>query len=264
MKYRMYIDECGTDDIVSCHLPLHRHLALTGVIMELGHTSAVATPGLDALKLKHFPGRDPDAEPLVLHRSHFLGTKGEFGRLADPALMAAFLGDLAALLTTIQHTVITVVIDKHAMLGKSHWRNKEPYHYCAEVLAEKFVQFLERKSATGDIFAESRKSDKNKRLQKAFDDVCTNGSQFVSDPKRYKDRLDTFKIEFREKKHNNTGIQIADIYAKPSMDRIRWHKDRQHPRSPFSKSMGSLLFNLKYDRSPRGQQWGYGMKSLPT
>ena len=258
----MYVDECGTDDIVSCHIPQHQHLALTGVIISLENVAAVATPGLDALKARHFAHRDPDAPPLILHRSDFLAAKGDFQSLSRTDAHNAFVTDLEHYLSELDHTVITVVLDKHAMMNRFHWRNKEPYHYCAEVLAEKFVQFLERNDSKGDVFAESRKNIKNKRLQAAFKNVCETGSQFVTDPARYSRRLSSLQIEFREKKHNNSGIQIADIYAKPSMDRIMWHKNNQYPRSPFSVRFGKLLYSQKYDRSPRGNQWGYGMKYL--
>ena len=263
MPYRMYIDECGTDDVVSCHIPQHRFLALTGVVMALDHVANVATPRLNDLKLRHFGDRDPDGPPLVLHRSDYLGRKGDFGCLSDQVRMEAFQEHLEAYLRAIDHTVITVVLDKHAMLNRAHWRNKEPYHYCAEVLAEKFVQLLERKQSTGTIYAESRKGAKNRRLQDAFSQVCQTGSQFVRNFARYAARLETFSIEFREKKHNNTGIQIADTYAKPSMDRIMWHRDNQHMRTDFSKRFGAILWDAKYDRSPAGSRWGYGAKYLP-
>jgi hypothetical protein len=261
VPFRMYIDECGTDDIVSCHLPEHQHLALTGVILDLDVVRDIATPRMIDLKNKHFPEEDPDGDPIVLHRSDFLAHKGRFHTLSDEARMSAFIADLEQYLFDLEHTVITVVLDKDAMMKRAHWRNKEPYHYCAEVLAEKFVQFLERRKAVGDIWAESRKSAKNKRLQRAFEGVCKTGSRFV-DPARYGANFSTFDITFREKKHNNTGIQIADAYAKPSMDRIMLQKNKHLVRSPFSKRLGALLYVHKYDRAANGEQWGYGMKYL--
>ena len=263
MPYRMYIDECGTDDTVSCHLPMHQHLAITGVILDLDVVRDVATPRMNALKQKHFPLPDPDGEPVILHRSDFLARKGVFGRLNDEEAMKGFLTDLEQYLFNLDHKVITVVLDKKAMMERAHWRNKEPYHYCAEVLAEKFVQFLERKEATGDVWAESRKLLKNKRLQDAFEGVCRTGSNYVRDPARYAARLSSFEITFREKKHNTTGIQIADTYAKPSMDRVMLQKNAQLVRTPFSKQFGALLYVHKYDASDTGYKWGYGMKYLP-
>ncbi|MBB6427512.1 DUF3800 domain-containing protein [Sphingopyxis sp. JAI128] len=263
MLYRMYVDECGTDDIISCHLPDHQHLAVTGVVISHTDVAANATPELNAIKHQFFPRADPDAAPAVLHRSDFLSAKGDFECLKDGATMALFQDRLFAYLDALPHTVITVVIDKHAMLRKQHWQLKEPYLYCAEVLAEKYVQYLERVNGRGDVYAESRKDKKNKALAKHFAEACTNGTQFVKDPERFKARLTTFDIEFREKKHNNTGLQIADLYAKPSFDRVMLLRDKDTPRKPFSARFGDLLWDRKYDRSWDGTRNGYGMKYLP-
>lgn len=241
---------------------MHRYLALTGVAASLSHIRDVATPALDALKRKHFPNVDPDGAPLVLHRSDYLAAKGDFHPLAVPANHNAFVADLEAYLRATAHCAITVVLDKEAMLRKAYWTNKEPYHYCAEVMVEKFVQYLERVDGVGDVFAESRKDKKNAALQRAFTSACENGTRYC-DRDRIAKRLTTFQIKFRVKRDNTTGIQIADTYAKPSFDRIMFHRDKNHPRQPFSERIGALLHDRKYDRSQWGMCWGYGMKYLP-
>lgn len=263
MTYRMYIDECGTDDIVNCHIDQHRHLALTGVIISHEAGIEYANPQLSDLKHKHFPRADPDAPPVILHRCDFLGGNGPFQPMQDDAKLKAFCDDLYEYLAGLPHTVITVVIDKFAMLRMEHWALKEPYLYCAEVLVEKFVQFLERADSTGDVWAESRKNRKNKVLQRHFTKACHDGTLYVSDPARIAARLTTFDIQFREKKHNCTGLQIADVYAKPSMDRILSPRIQGYAVSPFSARFGQLLVDQKYDRSATGRLSGYGMKFLP-
>lgn len=259
----MYVDECGTDDIVSCDLPAHRHLALTGVIISLDDVAKIATPSLDQLKQKFFAKADPDHPSIVLHRSDFLAAKGGFHCLSDDAVMEQFKNELHDYLQTLPHTVITVAIDKHAMLKRGHWELRKPYHYCAEVLAEKFVQYLERVGGRGDVYAESRKHKKNNALTGHFRQACENGTSYVKEPQRFADRLTDFDITFREKKHNNTGLQIADVYAKASFDHIMYSRDKTHERTDFSVRFGKLLFDEKYDRRYDGVIKGYGMKYLP-
>lgn len=264
VHYRLYIDECGTDDTVNCHVPRHQFLSLTGVIVSVDHIRTTAAPRLEALKRKHLPHIDPDGPPVVLHRSDYVAGKGVFHPLQDPTKFAAFENDLHAFLNSVEHRVITVVLDKNAMLGMRHWRNKEPYHYCAEVLAEKFVQYLERRDGVGDVFAESRKEKKNRALSDAFRKICEVGTRFVPNPGRFSARLTTFDIAYRTKHHNVAGIQIADTYAKPSFDRIMFERDKSHARTAFSSRIGELLFLSKYDLSiGTGARWGYGMKYLP-
>jgi len=148
------------------------------------------------------------------------------------------------------------------MLRQAHWTNKEPYHYCAEVMAEKFVQFLERKDGCGDVYAESRKNRKDSALGKAFAEACATGTRYVPEPERFAERLTTSLIKFRTKPDNTTGLQVADTYAKPSFDRVMFQRDKTHVRTPFSERMGTLLYNSKYDRSAGGSRWGYGMKYI--
>jgi hypothetical protein len=48
--------------------------------------------------------------------------------LSDPAKFREFEDALHQYLSVLPHWVITVVIDKYAMLKKDHWKLKEPYH----------------------------------------------------------------------------------------------------------------------------------------
>ncbi len=50
MKYRIYIDEVGNNDLGSSTNPNHRFLCLTGVVFELDYVKNVLTPDLECLK----------------------------------------------------------------------------------------------------------------------------------------------------------------------------------------------------------------------
>jgi hypothetical protein len=60
-------------------------------------------------------------------------------------------------LTETEYRVITVVIDKGAMIRKTYWLQRHPYHYLMKILVEKYVQWLERNGCVGDIMPEMRK-----------------------------------------------------------------------------------------------------------
>lgn len=258
--FRLYVDECGTDDMVSCHIDKHRYLTLLGVAINMDHIRKAAIPDLAALKDKHFGHIDPD-HTVILHRTDFLGFKGPFQALRDETAMANFQAGLCEYLIGLPHTVISVTIDKFEMRNKAHWSLKEPYHYLAGIMAEKFVQFLGRVGGVGDVWAESRKTVKNNALAAEFERACSLGTSYVS-ADMFKAALTTFDIRFREKEDNVAGLQIADVYAKPSFDLIANLRNSSHPVSAFSRTMWPVL-KKKYDRSYYGQIMGYGVKFIP-
>src|SRR6266540_5160433 len=140
MKYLMYIDEVGNSDLNASQNPDHRYLSLTGVIIELQHVDTVVFPSLETLKRKYF-GSHPD-EPIILHRKELVNKKFPFENLRDPAVEQAFNGDLLRLLTGLDYTVLTAVIDKQEHNQRYKVWRFDPYHYCLTVLVERFVRWL--------------------------------------------------------------------------------------------------------------------------
>jgi hypothetical protein len=154
MKYRIYIDEVGNPDLESSDNPNHRFLSLTGIILELGYVKTVLHPQIEVIKAKYFDYH-PD-EPIVLHRKEIVNARSPFQNLKDPHIRSQFDAELLELLRSWRYVVISVCLDK-----KKHketcttWRY-DPYHYCLEMLLERYVLFLDRFNARGDTMAESR------------------------------------------------------------------------------------------------------------
>jgi hypothetical protein len=115
--------------------------------MDWHYVSHTVSPALEELKAEHF-GAHPD-DPIVLHRRELLTGARPFEVLKDPKARAAFNGDLLIVLGQLEYSVITVVIDKQAMLEQYVvWRNN-PYHYCMECLLERFARDLNDQGNTG-------------------------------------------------------------------------------------------------------------------
>ncbi|MBM4117973.1 DUF3800 domain-containing protein [bacterium] len=154
MKYRMYVDEVGNSDLKASSEPNHRYLSLTGVILELGYVDAKVFPALEDLKRRYF-GSHPD-DPIVLHRKELLNRKPPFMALRDPEVALRFDRELLLLLGDLEYRVITVVIDKREQVERYQTWRYDPYHYCLKVLLERYVLWLGRNRAQGDVMAESR------------------------------------------------------------------------------------------------------------
>lgn len=247
MKYRMYVDEVGNPDLESSDNPNHRFLSLTGVILELGYVERALFPQMESLKAQYF-GSHPD-EPVILHRKEIINARPPFRALADVAVRARFDAELLRLLADWDYTAITVCLDK-----KRHketyttWRY-DPYHYCLAVLLERFVFFLGRNNARGDVMAESRGGREDRRLKDSFTRLWQRGTEYV-DPQQFQERLTSRQLKVKTKANNIAGLQLADLIAHPSRHEILHENNLvPNPPAPFGARIVGIL-QQKYDQRP--------------
>jgi len=248
----MYIDEVGNSDIESSDNPNHRFLSLTGVIIELGYVQSVIYPEMEALKAKYFRSH-PD-EPIIFHRKEIVNYKPPFEALKNNEVRARFDRELLARLKSWNYTVLTVCLDKKKHKETYNTWRYEPYHYCLEVLLERFVFFLNRVNCKGDVMAESRGGKEDRRLKKSFARLWENGTDYVN-PEQFQDALTSKNLKVKLKSNNISGLQLADLLAHPSRNEILLEEgllDKKH--APFAKSVVEIL-QEKYDQRP-GYQFG--------
>jgi len=255
----MYIDEVGNPDLESSDNPNHQFLSLTGVIIDLSYVKTTLYPQMEALKTRYFDPH-PD-EPLILHRKDLMNAKHPFGKLRDAQLRQRFDDDLLELLKSWQYTVISICINK-----KRHketyttWRY-EPYHYCLNVMLERFVFFLENSNSQGDAMAEARGGKEDMRLKRSFARLWEGGSDYVS-PERFQAGLTSKQLKVKPKANNIAGLQLADLIAHPSRNEIL--KDYGLLRkeiAPFANRVIAILQQKYYQSHYDGRI--FGKKLLP-
>jgi hypothetical protein len=210
--YRMYVDEVGNADYKSAANPNQRYLSLTGVIMDWDYVGDTVAPALEALKALHF-GAHPD-EPLVLHRRELVSGAPPFQALKNPIARDSFNQDLLQFLRDTRFRLITVVIDKQAMIDQYRVWRYNPYHYCMECLLERYVWDLNDAGTQGDVMAEARGKNEDKKLKGAYRAIVMRGSAFL--PAQSFRCLKSRDIHFKRKESNIAGLQIADLLAYPS------------------------------------------------
>ena len=213
MKYRMYVDEVGNSDLASSTDPNHRYLSLTGIIFELHYVQTTVHPSVEDLKQRYFDSH-PD-EPLILHRRELVRRRHPFAALRDSAVEQQFNTDLLSLLSELEYTVVTAVIDKLEHKRKYQTWRFDPYHYCLTVLLERYVRWLERRNSLGDVLAESRGGKEDRRLKDSFSRLIDQGSDFVP-PEIFAAQLTSRQLKVKQKSNNIAGLQIADLIAHPS------------------------------------------------
>ncbi len=257
-RFRMYVDEVGNDDLTNVNDERHRYLSLSGAIFNQDYMRDVFVPTIDKLKREFFRG-DPD-EKVVFHRKDILQKNGPFKILNDVDTCKEFDAELHNLIRNSDYKLITAVIDKKALLTKSHWVKNHPYHWLMEILIEKYCQFLERHNAIGDLMPEKRHGKPDQSLQIAYESVYENGTRFAAADK-IKKHITSSKLKFRAKSDNIAGLELCDLVAHPSYIHVRGCQGHTVNLGEFALKVVHALEELRYDRSPyNGIVKGYGWK----
>lgn len=258
--YRLYVDEHGTDTTKNLDHPQNRYLSLTGVAMTIEHARDFLTKEMNRIKAEILAD-DPDA-PTIFHLSDIRQRKGPFKILNDPAIHAAWCKQLTRLMRDTQCVVITAILDKKWLVAQHHWSRQHPYHFLAEILFEKYVQFLERKNTFGDIMPEARNKSSNQALQMEFDRFRNQGTRYAS-ALQICHRLPVSKLKFMEKHLNIAGLQLCDHFTYSSHYVARSYMDGSSMTNSLHMAIRQILEGAKYDRSGRGEIIGYGIKHIP-
>lgn len=258
-KYRIYIDEVGNNDLNSSSDLNHRYLSLTGVIFDLKYVVDFLNPEVEDLKRRYF-GSHPD-EPIILHRKELINKKHPFESLKDNVTEKKFNEDILDLFTKWQYKVITVVIDKFEHSVKYQTWKYDPYHYCMEILIERFYYYLKSVNAIGDVMVESRGGKEDIRLKKSFRRIMENGTHY-NKADDLKNRITSIELKVKPKSANISGLQIADLIAYPSRKHVLTHYGRlDDNRITFNEKVIEII-KEKYDRKGLKLD-GYGIKLLP-
>lgn len=216
--YRMFIDEVGHHDMKSSSQPNERYLGLCCVIMPLDFADGRLVQVMDSLKQDIFGQTN-----IVFHRRELVAGLPPFEVLNRPERRLEFNQRMLTLIEEAPFKVITAVIDKQEHLRKySVWRH-EPYHYCLQVVLERYVMTLESLADRGDVMIESRGKKENRKLEEAYKNIFRKGSRdYVTDQttigaERVQRRLTSHEIKIRPKAANVAGLQFADLLANPSV-----------------------------------------------
>ena len=199
---------------------------------------------------------------LILHRKEIVNRRYPFHALNDPETEKAFNADLLNLLRSIDYTTITVVIDKHEHLQRYKVWHYDPYHYCQEVLLERYVLWLDQENATGDVMAESRGGREDRRLKDSFTRIWLEGTRYVP-ATQFASRLTSKQLKVKTKANNIAGLQLADLLAHPSFKYVLSRRQKTAQPQTFGAQIVQILVDGKYLRSGSGKLEGWGCKWLP-
>lgn len=241
--YVIYVDESG-DHSLSKVDPAYPIFVLTFCIFRKSEFVSTIVPQLQDLKFRWF-GHDA----VILHEREIRQQVPPFKFLQIRSLQTRFMDELSAILGNSPMTIIASVIDKAALQAKYH-DPSNPYQiglqFCLE-RAEMHLRALGQDDRVTHCVFEKRGANEDRDLELEFRRIC-DGANY------HHRRLDCLDVVFADKKINSSGLQIADLTARP----IGLHVLR-----PGQPNRAFEVIEPKLRKNPEGKASGWGLKVFP-
>ncbi|MCX6793404.1 MAG: hypothetical protein NTY12_05305 [Candidatus Falkowbacteria bacterium] len=257
-KFRLYIDESGTHDYSTIDDIKNRYLGLTGIIISEKENIEVLQPKL--LEMKRLVANDIDELP-ILHREEIINKTGDFAKLNDPEVEKKFNDILFDLLDNMDFTLCAVVLDKKSHHERYQKSAFHPYHYCMNVLIERYVFCLEEKGGRGDVVAEARGKKEDCALKTEYQRFYENGTYFCKNS-YVQNFLTSKEIKIKPKSKMFVGLEFADLLSLATkLDILQSYNEIPTLTENFCKEIVKKI--QKNYRHPTGKSInGYGRKLI--
>lgn len=202
-KYIIYVDESGDHSLQSVdnNYPI---FVLAFCIFHKRHYSEAIVPALEKFKFNYF-GHDQ----VVLHENEIRKEKGSFNIFRGRDEKDKFFGELTEIIEFSNFILISSIIDKRAV-SKLGDVNNNPYHIALGLCLEKLHAFLKEKNQhekKTHVVVECRGKKEDGELELEFRRIC-DGNNRMAMPL-------PFEIIFSDKKVMSSGLQLADLVARP-------------------------------------------------
>lgn len=240
--YIVYVDESGDHSLTSIN-PQNPVFTLVFCIVEKTVYRDVIVPSFQKLKFD-FWGHDC----VILHSHEIRKARGDFNILLNPTTRADFVLRLNEAVESLPFTVIAAVIDKQRHVQR-YSDPANPYEIALSFCMERLQRWLEEKAqlaALTHIIVERRGASEDAKLELEFRRI-TDGRNLVG-------RMANLDTRFMDKKHNSTGLQLADLTA---------HPISRHVINLAQPNRAYDLIEPKIRRGPSGRIHGYGLKIFP-
>lgn len=192
-------------------------------------------------------------EPKVRSRSQFFYRK-------DPTAQDALLSSLEQILGELEFTCIAAVIDKRRFAdlyeeGKvDDFLPSSAYLMCVDFVFERFVHFLHAvgHDGRGLAQAESRGPREDAEVHAEFLRLHLQGTQWQPEG-QFRHALRPY-MEFRRKSRNVSGLEIADLVARPIAEKVL---------DPTKNPVRWNVIEPKLYDGGKGRKASYGLKIFP-
>lgn len=212
----IYADESGDHSLtkIDNQYPV---FVLSLCIFEKKYYINKLVPKIQSVKF-HWFGSDT----VILHERDIRKQHGKFAILSIRENRESFMKDLNNILSASKMKIACCAIDKRR-LTEEYLFPDNPYHLALQFCLENAFLYIREKNQISKIthcLFEKRGKKEDEELELEFLRI-TNGANC------FRTRMDCFKLEFVDKRANCSGLQIADLTARP----IGLHVIRPHQQN---------------------------------
>lgn len=241
--YIVYVDESGDHSLTSID-PQYPIFVLAFCLFDKEKYAEKITTNITHLKFKYF-GHDQ----VILHEREIRKEEAAFSILRREETRHEFHGDVSDIVREAPLTIFASVIDKRR-LKKEYDDPTNPYHLAMEFGLERLYRHLNGKGCEEGklhVVFEERGDKEDRNLELEFRRVLDEekGEVGVQLP---------FNIVFSDKQSNSSGLQLADLVARPI---------GRHILKPEQKNRAYDVIEEKLRRGPDGEVRGKGLKVFP-
>ena len=240
--YIVYIDESGDHGLININAD-HPVFALAFCIVEKEKYVDTIVPAFQKLKFE-FWGHDS----VVLHGHEIRKAQGDFKIFLNAKTREKFLTRMNNLVASADFTLVAAVIDKQKHVAK-YSAPVDPYSIALGFCMERLQRFLIEKNQTDRLTylqVECRGRAEDAKLELEFRRIC-DGLNAVG-------KMPNLDIRFMDKKHNSTGLQLADLVA---------HPIGRHVINQIQANRAYDVLEPKFRRDAKGNILGYGLTVFP-
>jgi hypothetical protein len=207
MRYYLFLDESGDQNLAhyDASFPI---FTLCGILVSDDNYRLIGEQ-IIALKRKFWGERK-----VILHSRDIRKCEKGFEMLFDLDVKKDFYQDINSMMQDNNYTVISCSIKKDEYIRK-YGRLQDVYALSLSFIIERAVFYLDSQNDTSAelyIYAEKRGKKEDASLLNYYKEVLNRGTYFVTSG-RIKSYFKGF--EFKSKKENIIGLQLADLVAYP-------------------------------------------------
>jgi hypothetical protein len=217
-KCVVFIDECGTSSLTA--VDAFDAFVIAAAVVEESYYSKLNK------QWKRWKHDNLGSARKVIHEPNVRKGRGPFYFMGDAAKRSLVMQSLNELIARLEFTAVVCVVNRSeyvAQVGLGSLDESLPTHtylMTLDFLMERLVMILDTKfnGASAHVIAEARGPREDALLQYEYVRLQLDGTSYIS-PSWFRQQLAT-AIEFKTKKENCTGLQLADLLARPCGEKV--------------------------------------------